>query len=89
MENQFKGDCLKRGLVQFTDLKGGWARKRGGVDTPMHATSSQNNLKVTTNYYEKKCLLVITKNKHSSKEVVPITYTLEKLVFAAATFQGL
>ena len=27
--------------------------------------------------------------KHSSKQVVPITYTLEKRVFAAATFQGL
>ena len=27
--------------------------------------------------------------KHSSKRVLPITYTLEKMVFAAATFKGL
>ena len=26
---------------------------------------------------------------HSSKQVVPITYTMEKKVFAAATFKGL
>ena len=35
------GDCLKRGLGPFSNLKGGLARKRGwcfwaGVDTPMH-----------------------------------------------------
>ena len=60
------------------------------VDTPMHTMSSQNNLKVITNYYEKKYLLVITKNKkHSSKQFVSITYTLEKRVFAAATFQSM
>ena len=27
--------------------------------------------------------------KHLSKQVVPITYTLEKKVFAAVTFKGL
>ena len=79
----------KKGACAVYWFKGGLGKKEGGVDTPMHATSSQNNLKVTTNYYEKKCLLVITKNKHSSKEVVPITNTLDKLVFAAATFQSL
>ena len=79
----------KKGACAVYWFNGGLGKKEGGVDTPMHATSSQNNLKVTTNYYEKKCLLVITKNKHSSKEVVPITNTLDKLVFAAATFQSL
>ena len=87
----------KRGLQQ----KGGLAKKRvgiflrRGVDNPMHTLSSQNNLKKTTNYYEKKCLKeckvikVMTKNKkHSLKQVVQITYTLEKRVFAAAIFQG-
>ena len=65
----------------------GWGR---GVNTPIHTISSQNNLKVTANYYETKCLLVITKNKkHLSKQVAPIAYTLEKRVFAVATFQGL
>ena len=45
----------------------------------MHTISSQISLKVTTNYYEKKYLLVITKNKkRSSKQVVPITHTGEK-----------
>ena len=49
----------KRGLRQ---KGGGLAKKRVGVflrrdiDNPMHTVSSQNNLKVTTNYYEKKCL---------------------------------
>ena len=62
----------------------------GGGDTPMHTISSENDLKVMINYYEKECVLVITKNKkRSSKQVVPITYTLEKRVFAAVTFQGL
>ena len=59
------------------------------IYTPTH-TMSQNNLKVTTKKYEKKCLLFITKNKkYSSTQVIPITYTLEKRVFAVATFQGL
>ena len=74
---------------------GGWQERGGllsrrGVDTSMQTLSSQNNLKVMTNYYEKKCLLVITKNKrHSWKQFVSITYTMEKKVFAAATFHGL
>ena len=90
----WRGDWLKRRVGQFAD---GWAWQerrelflRRVVDTPMHTMSSQNNLKVTTDSYERKCLLVITKNKkHSSKQVVPITYTLEKRVFAVATFQSL
>ena len=53
-----------------------------GVNTPMYTMSSQINLNVTK-YYEKKCLLIIIKNKNnSSKQVVPITYTF----FGAATF---
>ena len=63
---------------------------RRGVDTLMHSLSNQNNLKLMTNYYEIKYLLVITKNKkHSSKQAVPITYTLEKKIFAAATLKDL
>ena len=39
---------------------------------------------------KKKMFLVITWNKkHFSKQVVPIAYTLEKRIFAAATFEGL
>ena len=94
--NMKRGDCLKRWAWTVCWFKGGLLRKREGgflrrvVDTPMHTMSSQNNLKVTTDSYERKCLLVITKNKkHSSKQVVPITYTLEKRVFAVATFQSL
>ena len=56
----------------------------------MHTISSENDLKVMINYYEKECLLVITKNKKRlSKQVVPITFTLEKRIFAAIIFQGL
>ena len=56
------------------------ARNRGhGLDALMHTLSSQNNLKVATKNCKNKCLLVVTKNKkHSSKQVLPITYTLEK-----------
>ena len=37
-----------------------------------------------------RCLPDITRNKkHSSKQVVAIAYSLEKMVFAAATFEGL
>ena len=40
------------------------------------------------NFYEK-CLPVITWNKeHSSEQVVPVTYTLEKSLLTAATFKG-
>ena len=40
----------------------------GGVDTPMHTISNGNNLKVMANYFEKKCVLAIIKNKkHQSK----------------------
>ena len=65
------------------------ARNRGhGLDALMHTLSSQNNLKVATKNCKNKCLLVVTKNKkHSSKQVLPITHTGER-VFAAATFQG-
>ena len=62
-------------------FNGGLAKNKDeGVYTPpMHTISSQNSLKVTTNYYEKKYLLVISKNKkHSSKQVVPITHIGEK-----------
>ena len=53
----------------------------------LRTLSIHNNLKVTTNYYEKKFLLVMTKNKrNSSKPLVPITYRLEKGIFAAGIF---
>ena len=90
-----QGDWLKWWVGQFADRRAWQERGVGGfltrgVDTPMHTMSSQSNLKVTTNCYEKKCPLVMTKNKkHSLKQFVPITCTLEKRVFAAATFQGL
>ena len=75
------GDCLIRRLGQFVDLMEAWQkiRTRVFIPPPMHTISSQNSLKVTTNYYEKKYLLVISKNKkHSSKQVVPITHIGEK-----------
>ena len=89
-KTNIKRGFLKRGPCTVCQFKGReLGKKRGGVDTSMHTTSSQNSLKVTTNYYEKKYFLVITKNKkHSSKQVVPITYKLKKRLFAAATFQG-
>ena len=41
------------------------------------------------NFY-KKCLPVIIWNeKHLSKQFASITYTLEKMFFAVATFEGL
>ena len=47
-------------------------------------------LRVIINVYKKQCLAVITwKKNHSSKQAVSITYTLEKKVFAAVTFEGL
>ena len=70
-ENQYKGrDYLKTGLGEFADLKGTWQEKRGGggVDSPMHTLSGQNNLKITTSHFEKKCLVVITKNKKTFTE---------------------
>ena len=95
-ESQHKGkDCPKGGLGRFPDLKGVWQVKggrgveEGDFDTPINIFSNENNLKVMTNYYEKKCLLVITKNQKTWKQVVPITFTLEKRVCVAATFQGL
>ena len=46
--------------------------------------------RITINFYKKQCLSVITRKKnHSSKQAISITYTLEKKVFAAATFEGL
>ena len=84
-----EGDCLKSEVTQFADLRrrvldkkeaGGVLEK--GVDTPMYTMSSQISLNVTK-YYEKKCLLIIIKNKkNSSKQVIRITYTF----FGAATF---
>ena len=41
-------------------------------------------LRVTNIFYKKQSLPVITKNiKHSSKQVMPMTYKLEKKVVAA------
>ena len=55
------------------------------------ATLRLKSLRVTISFHEKESLSVITWNKkHFWKEVVPITYTLEKRgFFAAATFKGL
>ena len=50
----------------------------------------EKNVRVKINYNEKKCLPVITYNKkHSSKQVLRITNTVEKSVFTAGTFKGL
>ena len=46
-------------IGQFADLRRDWAERGGRVflrrsaDNPVHTMSSQNNLKVTRNYYEK------------------------------------
>ena len=45
---------------------------------------------ITINLHEKQCLQVIAGNKkHSSKQVVPMTYTYGKKFFAAAAFDNL
>ena len=45
-------------------------------------------LRVTISFYKKQCLPVITWNKkHSSNQVMSITYTLEKKFFSAAAFE--
>ena len=69
------GDCFKYGLIHLADLRYGKFDKKegdgvfeGNVDTPMYIMNSQNNLKVITNCYENKCLLVIiTKKIRQSK----------------------
>ena len=46
-------------------------------------------LRVTINFYTKQCLPVITWNKnYSLKQIISITHTLDKKIFAAATFEG-
>ena len=48
------------------------------------------NPRLTVNFYKKQCLPVMTwAIKYSSKQVISISYTLEKKFFAAATFEGL
>ena len=43
------------------------------------------NLGVMINFYKKHCLTVVAWNKNNlSKQVVPVTYTLEKRFFAVA-----
>ena len=45
----------------------------------------EKNLRVTIDFYQKDCLPVVTWNKNNlSKQIVPITYTLEKRFFAVA-----
>ena len=45
----------------------------------------KENLRVTVNFYRKHCLPVAIWNKNNLwKQVVPITYTLEKRFFAVA-----
>ena len=68
-----EGIALKEVIGQFADLRGEWPERGGrvflrrGVDTPVHTMSSQNNLKVTTNYYEKNSYHKELKNIHRSK----------------------
>ena len=48
------------------------------------------SLRSNDKLFKKQCLSVITQNKkHSSKQVIPITYTLGKRFVAAVTFEGL
>ena len=48
----------------------------------------KENLRVMINFCKKLCLPVITWNKkHLSKEIVPITNTLDKTFFIVATFE--
>ena len=50
----------------------------------------EKNLRATTNIYKKECLPVIKWNqKHSSKQVVQMPYTVEKKFLVAATFEAL
>ena len=45
----------------------------------------EKNLRVTKNFYKKQCLPLVTWNKiNLSKQVVPITYPLDKRFFAVA-----
>ena len=47
------------------------------------------NFWVTISLYKKECLPVVRQNqKHSSKQVVSMIYTLGKDFYATATFQG-
>ena len=50
----------------------------------------EKKLRVMMNFYNKQCLPVITWNKkHLMKRVLPKIYTLEKKIFALATFEKL
>ena len=47
-------------------------------------------IRVVNNFYKKQCLPGITWNKkHLPKQIISITYKLEKISFAAATFECL
>ena len=47
----------------------------------------EKNLRVMADIYKRQCIPIITWNKkYLSKQVVPITYTLEKRFFAVPTF---
>ena len=49
----------------------------------------EKNIRVTKNFYKNQWLPDITLNrKHLPKQVVPMTYTLEKTFFGPATFEG-
>ena len=50
----------------------------------------EKNTGIVRNFYKKLCLSVITWNKkHLLKQVVPITFTLGKTIFAVAAFECL
>ena len=47
-----------------------------------------NNMAVE-NFYKEFLLVIIWNKKHLLNQIVPTTYTLNKKVFVAATFEGL
>ena len=48
----------------------------------------ERNLRFVINFYKKHNLLIITWNeKYSSKQVAPISYTLEEVFLTAAIFE--
>ena len=49
----------------------------------------EKNLRVKINFYKKLYLPVITwKKKYLWKQVAPIKYALDKMLFAVTTFEG-
>ena len=71
------GDNVKHGLLSKNLFR------------RMQQHDGWENFSVTINFYEKEWLLVFTWNKkHSSKQVVSITYPLKKKIFSSCYFWG-